>query len=120
MVRTPDQWSKLIAACPFPDEAEAHPSKTLLMVMKDGVKDGAVEALRGFAKGAERVEPREGALYFWHPDGIGQSKLAEKSAQIRLVGMGTARNWNTVLKLAEMVGIEPHSLPGTRTEEGHS
>jgi len=103
MVRTADQWAALIAACPFPAEAEAHPSKTLLMVMKDGVKDGALEALRGYAVGDERAEAGDDALYFWHPDGIGQSKMAEKSAQVRLLGMGTARDWNTVLKLAAMV-----------------
>jgi len=107
MVRTPRQWANLIAACPFPAEAAAHPSKTLLMVMKDGVKDGAVETLRGFAVGNERLETSDGALWFFHPDGIGQSKMAEKAAQVRLTGMGTARNWNTVLKLAEMVGVRP-------------
>lgn len=106
MVRTPDQWARLIAACPFPREAEAHPSKALLMVMKDGVKDGAVDALRDFARGDERVEATPGALWFLHPDGIGRSRMAEKAAQVRLTGMGTARNWNTVMKLAEMVGVE--------------
>jgi uncharacterized protein (DUF1697 family) len=105
MVRTTDQWAALIAACPFPVEAAAHPSRTLLMVMKDGVRDGALEALRCFAVGDERVEVTPGALWFFHPDGIGTSKMAEKAAQVRLTGMGTARNWNTVLKLAEMVGV---------------
>lgn len=103
-VRTPEQWAELIAANPFPDEAKAAPSKLLVMVMKDGVRPGAVEALRGFATGDERVEPAAGALFFWHPEGIGRSKLAEK-AQPRLIGVGTGRNWNTVLKLAEMVGL---------------
>ena len=102
MVRTAPDWSRLIAACPFPAEAAAHPSKTLLMVMKDGIRDGAPESLRGFAVGDERVETTEGALWFFHPDGIGRSKMAERAAQVRLTGMGTARNWNTVLKLAEM------------------
>ncbi|HEV2081270.1 MAG TPA: DUF1697 domain-containing protein [Brevundimonas sp.] len=106
MVRSTDQWAKLIAACPFPDEAAAHPSKTLLMVMKDGVKDGGLDALRAFAVGDERAEATPGALWFFHPDGIGQSKMAEKASQIRLTGMGTARNWNTVMKLAEMVGVK--------------
>ncbi|MBX9575511.1 MAG: DUF1697 domain-containing protein [Caulobacteraceae bacterium] len=106
MVRTAGQWAELIAACPFPAEAETHPSRTLLMVMKDGVKDGALEALRSFAAGDERVETTHGALWFSHPDGIGVSKMAEKAAQVRLTGMGTARNWNTALKLAEMVGVK--------------
>ncbi|MFN3669160.1 MAG: DUF1697 domain-containing protein [Brevundimonas sp.] len=104
MVRTPEQWAALIAANPFSDEAAAHPSKVLLMVMKDGIKPGGLDALRGFAVGGERVEPAAGALFFWHPDGLGQSRMAEKATP-RLIGVGTGRNWNTVLKLADMVGL---------------
>lgn len=104
IVRTPDQWAGLIAANPFPDEAGAQPSRMLAMVMKDGIKAGAVEAIRAFAVGDERVEAVGDVLYFWHPDGIGHSKMAEK-AQPRLIGLGTGRNWNTVLKLADMVGL---------------
>ena len=104
MVRTPDQWERLVAANPFPDEAAAHPSGLVAMVMKNGVKDGALEAIRAFAAAGERAEAIGDVLYFWHPDGIGHSKMAGK-AQPRLIGMGTGRNWNTVLKLADMVGL---------------
>ena len=104
VVRTPEQWAKLVAANPFPDGARAAPSKLLVMVMKDGIRSGAVDALRDLAAPGERVEPAGGALFFWHPEGIGRSKMAEK-AQPRLIGIGTGRNWNTVLKLAEMVGL---------------
>ena len=105
IVRTPPQWSALMAANPFADEAGIDGSKLLVMVMKERIKDGAVEALRGFAAGAERVESVGGDLFFWHPDGLGRSKMAEK-AQPRLIGVGTGRNWNTVRKLAAMVGLE--------------
>ncbi len=104
MVRTPDQWARLVAANPFPDEAAAHPSKVLVMVMKDGIRPGALEALRAFAVGDERVEAAAGALFFWHPDGLGQSVMAGKATP-RLIGTGTGRNWNTVLKLGQMVGL---------------
>jgi uncharacterized protein (DUF1697 family) len=106
IVRTPEQWTRLMAANPFPDEARGDGAKLLVLVMKGDVRDGAVEALRGFAAGEEKVEAAGGDLFFWHPDGIGRSKMAEK-AQPRLIGVGTGRNWNTVLKLAEMVGVEP-------------
>ena len=105
IVRTPSQWSALMTANPFADEAGIDGSKLLVMVMKAGIKDGAVAALRGFAAGDERVEPAGGELFFWHPDGLGRSKMAEK-AQPRLIGVGTGRNWNTVQKLAAMVGLE--------------
>jgi uncharacterized protein (DUF1697 family) len=92
-------------ANPFPDQARDAPAKLLLMVMKAGIKPGAVDALMAFARGDEQVREAGGELWFWHPDGIGQSKMSEK-AQPRLIGTGTARNWNTVNKLAAMVGLQ--------------
>jgi len=106
MVRTPEQWSRLIAANPFPEEAAARPAKVLAMVMKDGIKDGALEACRELAEGGERVEAVDDVLYFWFPYGQGQSAIFKKATP-RMLGMGTGRNWNTVLKLAEMVGLSP-------------
>lgn len=104
MARTPEQWSKLIAANPFPKEAAAHPAKVLAMVMKDGIKPDALEACRELAEGGERVEAAGGVLYFWFPNGQGQSAIFKKATP-RLLGMSTGRNWNTVLKLGEMVGL---------------
>lgn len=106
MVRTPEQWSDLIAANPFPDEAAAHPSRVLAMVMKDGIKPGAVDACRDLAAGGELVEAVGDVLYFWFPEGQGQSAVFKKATP-RLLGMGTGRNWNTVLKLGGMVGLSP-------------
>ncbi len=102
MVRTPEQWANLIAANPFADEAAAHPSRMVAMVMKDGIKDGALDGCRALAAGGERVEAIDGVLYFWFPNGQGESAIFKKATP-RLLGMGTGRNWNTVLKLAEMV-----------------
>ena len=106
MVRTPDQWAKLIAANPFPREAAAHPSKVVAMVMKDGIKAGALEACRELAAAGERVEAVGDVLYFWFPNGQGESAIFKKATP-RLLGMGTGRNWNTVLKLGEMVRVTP-------------
>lgn len=105
MVRTPDQWANLVAANPFPKEAAADPAKVLAMVMKSGIKDGAVDACRALAEGGERVEAVDGVLYFWFPIGQGQSGIFKKATP-RMLGMGTGRNWNTVLKLADMVGMK--------------
>lgn len=104
MVRTPDQWAKLVAVNPFADEAAAHPSRMVAMVMKDGVKSGAIEACRDIAEGGERVEAIDDVLYFWFPNGQGGSGIFKKATP-RMLGMGTGRNWNTVLKLADMVGL---------------
>ena len=106
MARTPEQWAKLIAANPFPKEAAAHPAKVMAMVMKDGIKTGALEAVQALCREGERVEAVDGVLYFWFPNGQGQSEIFKKATP-RMLGMGTGRNWNTVLKLGEMVGLSP-------------
>lgn len=106
VVRTPDQWTALIAANPFPQQAATDGSRLLVMVMKAGLAGGALETLQGLAVGDERAAAVDGTLYLWCADGIGRSKMAEKAVP-RLIGTGTGRNWNTVLKLAAMVGVDP-------------
>lgn len=107
IVRSGAQWAELMAANPLPTEARAEPSRLLVMIMKNGFAPGGLETIRAFAVGEERVEavstPGGEALFFWHPEGIGASKMADK-AQPRLIGTGTGRNWNTMLKLSEMAG----------------
>jgi len=105
MVRTPDHWADLIAANPFPDEAKDQPSRVIAMVMKDGIRTGGVEACRELAAEGERVEAVGDFLYFWFPGGQGDSGIFRKATP-RILGMGTGRNWNTVMKLAVMVGLE--------------
>ena len=101
MARTSTDWSRLIAANPFPEEAAAHPAKVVAMVMKAGIKDGALDACRALAAGGETVEAVDDVLYFWFPNGQGESGIFKKATP-RMLGMGTGRNWNTVLKLGEM------------------
>lgn len=50
----------------------------------------------------EQFEIRGNVFYLYAPDGIGRSKLA--ASVERLLGVPvTARNWNTVTRLVEMV-----------------
>ena len=62
----------------------------------------SVTRLQGFAAEGEGIEAVGNVAYLHTPDGFGRSKLAEKFDQ----GIGvvnSARNWNTVLKLMELV-----------------
>lgn len=104
MARTPDQWATVIAANPFPNEAADHPSKVVAMVMKDGAKAGALDAVHALCRDGEAVEAIDGVLYFWFPRGQGDSEIFKKATP-KMLGMGTGRNWNTVLKLGQMVGV---------------
>jgi len=43
-------------------------------------------------------------IYTWHPNGQGRSPLAAALGKLPLRGAVTTRNWNTVLKLLDMLG----------------
>lgn len=109
MVRTGADWAELIAGNPYTDEVRSEPAKVQLMVMKSGVAAGGVEACLALAgDSGDRVEAKSfaggEALYFWLPQGQSGSPIFAKATP-RLLGLGTARNWNTVLKLGAMVGV---------------
>jgi uncharacterized protein (DUF1697 family) len=44
-------------------------------------------------------------IYFYFPNGLGNSKLTSAYFDSRLATVGTARNWTTLLKLVEMTKI---------------
>ena len=63
----------------------------------------AVEALQAAIKGPEIVRADGKQAYIVYPDGIGRSKLTNTVIEEKLGTRGTARNWNTVLKLADLI-----------------
>jgi uncharacterized protein (DUF1697 family) len=98
-VRTADEWASLVKGNPFRDEAVRDPAHLLAVLMKEAPRPGAVESLRAAIKGPEQVEARGREAYFFYPAGVGRSKLTPNLIEKTLGGIGTARNWNTVLKL---------------------
>jgi uncharacterized protein (DUF1697 family) len=102
-VRTAAEWQSIIARNPFPTEAKRDPSHLLVMVFKDAPAAKNVKALEAAIIGPEyaKFDGRHG--YLVYPAGIGTSKLTTAIID-RILGVrGTARNWNTVLKLGAMV-----------------
>ena len=107
MVRTAEDWGRLIAANPFADAARSDPAHLVLLVLKGAPRPGGLEALRDAIRGREAVAAGDRALYITYPDGIGESKLTAAVIARALGVAGTGRNWNTVLKLAGMAGLPP-------------
>lgn len=101
-VRTAKEWQALIAANPFPAAAKSDPSHLLVMCLKDAPKPAAVKALQAAIAGHELVKAMGPNAYFVYPDGIGRSRLTTALIEKMLQTRGTARNWNTVLKLASI------------------
>jgi uncharacterized protein (DUF1697 family) len=102
VLRTPAEWRKLIADNPFTRQAQDDPGHLVAFCMKAAPKPGDVKALQEAIKGREEAAVKGNNAYLWYPDGIGRSKLTIAIIEKKLNTRGTGRNWNTVLKLAEL------------------
>jgi uncharacterized protein (DUF1697 family) len=82
----------------------ADPSKLLVMFLSSVPKAAAQAALLKWHKGKElpeMLELRGPEIYLYYPDGVGRSKLTTAVIENKLDTSGTARNWNTLVKLVE-------------------
>jgi uncharacterized protein (DUF1697 family) len=99
LVRTAAEWHAIVRDNPFPAEARDDPGHLLVMCLKQAPAPGAVTALQDAITGREQVRAVGRQAYLVYPDGIGRSRLTAALIERRLGTSGTARNWNTVLKL---------------------
>jgi uncharacterized protein (DUF1697 family) len=103
-VRTAKQWETIVAKNPFRDEARRDPSHLVVMFLKSAPDANAVAALRAAISGRETVVAEGRQAYIVYPDGIGRSRLTNRVIETKLDTRGTGRNWNTVLRLADLAG----------------
>ena len=101
-VRTAKEWRAIINANPFQKEANRDPGHLLMMCLRDAPSAEQVKALQAAIKGREIVKASGRQAYFVYPDGQGRSRLTIQVIEKALGTRGTARNWNTVLKLREL------------------
>lgn len=84
---------------PFPTED----GKALHFSFLESIPESPdLDALTSLKTDSEEFKLHEHIFYLYAPDGIGRSKLAAKVEQKLGVEL-TARNWNTVSKLSEML-----------------
>lgn len=103
LVRGGPYLRAVVDACPFP-AAELEPRQLHVTYFSAPVTVDRFAAVDRAARLPEEFRLGDRALYLYVPDGLGRSKLAEALAPpTALRGLvATTRNWNTVLKLAEM------------------
>ena len=93
MLRTAQEIATVLRSNPFPKSA---PNRTVVIFLDEPPPPAALEGIRGRADEEVRLGTRE--IYVaYGPAGIGRSKLKIPAAE-----KGTARNINTVAKLAEL------------------
>jgi uncharacterized protein (DUF1697 family) len=100
-IRTADEWRAIVKANPFRAEAKNDPGHLLVTCFRAPLDPAKVKALQAAITGPEILHADGRHLYMVFPDGVGNSRAAAIAG--RMLGAdGTARNWNTVLKLATL------------------
>lgn len=95
------EWDALIARNPFAKAAANAPTTVHAALLESAPRAEDLERVRASAVQGEEIEILDGVAYLHTPHGFGKSKMAAKfDAWIGVTN--TARNWNTVLKLAEL------------------
>jgi uncharacterized protein (DUF1697 family) len=92
IIRTAAEMARVVADNPFPERPA---SRTVAIFLDHAPPPDALKDIKGQADEELRLGARE--IYVHYPDGIGRSKL-----RISAADDGTARNMNTVAKLAAM------------------
>ncbi|BCG94556.1 DUF1697 domain-containing protein [Mesorhizobium sp. 131-2-1] len=103
IVRGADDWLRLVSGNPFPVESAEAGDQVAVRVMRKPASADAVAALHAYAAEDEKVLSVEGDIWVVFSRERPSSRLLAATNHKRL-GIGTSRNWNTVRRLAEMVG----------------
>ena len=104
MLRTAAEMNEVIARNPFAHRKGIDPAKLAVVFLADKLMADQRKQLETIKVGPEETKAFARELYIYFPDGMGPSKLPAAMERV-LKKTGTARNWNTVTKMMEMVNL---------------
>ena len=99
VARTADQVREVLGRNPLQDVV-SDPSRYLVTFFSQEPDPEAVEALLGEDHSPEAIAIEGAEAYVWTPDGVKTMTLSYAYLERRLGVVATARNWNTLEKIA--------------------
>ncbi len=100
VLRTPAELKRIVKANPFPKVKEG--KKLAVVFLRDKPAKAAVDALDPERSPPDEVVLKGREVYIHYPNGQAKTKITNDWLERTLGVRGTARNWNTVLKLVEL------------------
>ncbi len=101
LVRTAAEMRSVVDANPFAEVA-TDGSKYIVLFLSKPLDATLVAGLDPAAYAPELFRVAEREVYLWHPDGIRDAKMNTINWDRRFGVVASARNWNTVTRLADM------------------
>jgi uncharacterized protein (DUF1697 family) len=105
VIRTRTEVARIITDHPFTEDQLDDPRMAHVMFFMEPPEAGLYGDLKAAHEGTEEMTINGRELYIHYPEGSGRSRLSGTAIERILGAKGTARNWNTVLKIAEEMAI---------------
>ena len=102
IIRTLEELREVVAKTPFNDGKERLPNRLLVMFLAEQPTNEAKAQLAQINTSLEELHLIGKELYLYYPESVANSKLNTNAIEKKLKLCGTARNWNTVVKLVEI------------------
>ncbi len=103
IVRTSAELRDIIDKNPFQSQQSKESKWVVVMFLAARPENTAQEELLKTYVGPEELFIIGKELHIYYTHGIGRSKLSHSLIEKKLKTFGTARNWNTILQLQELI-----------------
>ena len=103
MVRTADEFNMIIKNNPFQNQPVKESKWVVAIFLASDPISTALEDIQMTYSGPEEIHIVGKEAFIYYPEGQGRSKLTNTLLEKKLKTVGTARNWNTVLRLQKMM-----------------
>ena len=107
ILRTPRELRNVVANNPFASRRDIEPSRLLVTFLTSDPGPDVRNAVLNLKAAPEQLRMEGRELYTYYPNGMARPTLSFAAVERTLKTRGTARNWNTVLKILAMAeGME--------------
>lgn len=103
MVRTAAEFNVIIENNPFQNQPIRESKWVVAIFLASDPISTALEDIHKTYTGPEEIHIIGQEAFIYYPEGQGRSKLTNTFLEKKLKTAGTARNWNTVLRLQKMM-----------------
>lgn len=103
IIKTKEELRSIIADDPFDKDKETDNSKKVVVMLSESIEPAKALIFKSEGKIVENYYADKDLLYIYYHQGAGTSKFTNNYIEKKLNVSSTARNWNTILKMAGMI-----------------
>ncbi|HJZ39400.1 MAG TPA: DUF1697 domain-containing protein [Bacteroidales bacterium] len=105
IIKTRSELDEIVVKDPFDPVKEADNAKRAVLMLSEKINDARASAFVCEVKPEENYYLKGDLLYIYYHHGGGKSKFTNNYIEKKLKVISTARNWNTILKMTDMIRL---------------